>query len=271
MQTKSKYTKMTGGFTLVELLVVIAIIAMLMAVLMPSLKTAKEKARQAVCSTNLHNLFLSWELYTQNNDQKLCPPFTGGEDGGGVKSWVSDGLSNAQGFMGGSDYAIMDGLLWPYVEDLDIYHCPTDKSGRLRSYAMSFAMGGGHGKISLGLGSPNIGLRDGLKPVTKMPKTSGKLVFVDSEPSCSCSNDWIHGSFSPIKANVHEWVRDNHRSDITARHSGGCNYAFADGSCGSWKWVDPETVDFLDKMHSSLAAGGNPDYVKISNAMVQRK
>ena len=42
------------GFTLIELLVVIAIISLLVSILIPSLKRAKELARRAVCASNLH-------------------------------------------------------------------------------------------------------------------------------------------------------------------------------------------------------------------------
>ena len=42
------------GFTLIELLVVIAIIALLMAILMPTLRAAKDQARKTVCTGHIN-------------------------------------------------------------------------------------------------------------------------------------------------------------------------------------------------------------------------
>ena len=52
------------AFTLVELLVVISIIAVLLALVLPSLKQAREQGRRAVCGAHLHALGTSWEVYT---------------------------------------------------------------------------------------------------------------------------------------------------------------------------------------------------------------
>jgi prepilin-type N-terminal cleavage/methylation domain-containing protein/prepilin-type processing-associated H-X9-DG protein len=54
------------GFTLIELLVVIAIIAILAALLLPALKSAKEKARQAQCMSNLKQVTLAIKLYADD-------------------------------------------------------------------------------------------------------------------------------------------------------------------------------------------------------------
>ena len=64
------------GFTLIELLVVIAIIALLLAILMPSLKKAKDAAKRAVCLSHLHSLGLSWVMYAGENDNLIPYAFT---------------------------------------------------------------------------------------------------------------------------------------------------------------------------------------------------
>ena len=51
------------GFTLVELLVVICIVSMLAALLMPGLKAAREKARQMVCTNNLRQFGVLFQMY----------------------------------------------------------------------------------------------------------------------------------------------------------------------------------------------------------------
>ena len=56
------------GFTLVELLVVIAIIALLLAILMPSLGKARDQARNVVCQSNLKQWVAIFTLYTIDND-----------------------------------------------------------------------------------------------------------------------------------------------------------------------------------------------------------
>jgi prepilin-type N-terminal cleavage/methylation domain-containing protein len=53
------------GFTLLELVVVIAVIAVLAALLLPALGTAKEKARRAVCMSNLRQCGIALNLYSE--------------------------------------------------------------------------------------------------------------------------------------------------------------------------------------------------------------
>jgi prepilin-type N-terminal cleavage/methylation domain-containing protein len=71
METKGR--QRSRGFTLIELLVVIAIIAILAAMLLPALATAKEKGRRAKCICNLRQIGTALLVYGGDNQDGLIP------------------------------------------------------------------------------------------------------------------------------------------------------------------------------------------------------
>lgn len=91
------------AFTLIELLAVIAIISLLVSILMPSLAKAKELARRAACSGNLHTIAVAAQLY--GADFKDWLPWRGQIEGNDPNvancSWTSDGRLAWQGYLPG--------------------------------------------------------------------------------------------------------------------------------------------------------------------------
>lgn len=79
------------GFTLIELLVVIAIIALLMSILIPGLRKARDQAKNVLCRTRLRQFGIMYEMYTQANDDSL----PGGWNSGTM--WMVDLLQYYQG------------------------------------------------------------------------------------------------------------------------------------------------------------------------------
>ncbi len=100
------------GFTLIELLVVIAIIAILAAILFPVFAKAREKARQASCTSNLKQFGLALAQYSQDWDEMMTPAFL---------SWPAFDGHNA-----GSVFWVT--FCQPYIKSTDIFKCPSGVS-----------------------------------------------------------------------------------------------------------------------------------------------
>jgi prepilin-type N-terminal cleavage/methylation domain-containing protein/prepilin-type processing-associated H-X9-DG protein len=90
------------AFTLIELLVVIAIIAILAAILFPVFQSAREKARAISCASNLKQLGIAFQAYSQDYDEK----YPDGSQGGGAIGWA--------------------GQIFSYVKNIGVYACPDD-------------------------------------------------------------------------------------------------------------------------------------------------
>lgn len=110
------------AFTLIELLVVIAIIAILAAILFPVFASAREKARQTSCASNMKQIGLAAMMYMGDYDQ-VYPPYEYAVSPNCASTYVGcvywAGLKTLSG-----SFDKTQGMLYPYMKSQAIQACP---------------------------------------------------------------------------------------------------------------------------------------------------
>jgi prepilin-type N-terminal cleavage/methylation domain-containing protein/prepilin-type processing-associated H-X9-DG protein len=104
------------GFTLIELLVVIAIIAVLMGILMPALRKAREQGRAAVCLNNLKQIGLASQLYAEDNDLRIPRAEVYGNTDADMRTWQTLYMK----YLGGKTSSDMQEWY-----EVSAYNCPS--------------------------------------------------------------------------------------------------------------------------------------------------
>jgi prepilin-type N-terminal cleavage/methylation domain-containing protein/prepilin-type processing-associated H-X9-DG protein len=236
--------KKARGFTLIELLVVIAIIAILMAILMPTLNRAREQGRRAVCLANLKQLTLAWLMYADENDGNIISGDAGDtmvrNGSGGMPPWI--GKCWADNYTSGGQLpeesqldGIKQGGLWSCTREAKVYRCPTGTKGELVTYA---AMDSVNGRTidRTGVRTGNVGTKVGRTTLwlTRMseivvPGPAYRLVYIDE--------GWV----TPDSFAVH-YVRAQWWDDPPVRHGDGTNVSMADNHVEYWKWTGSDTI-----------------------------
>jgi prepilin-type N-terminal cleavage/methylation domain-containing protein len=286
------------GFTLVELLVVIAVIAVLVALLLPSLAKAREAGRRAACLSNLRQMQAAWLMYADSNADRIVhgqawawgyyPP-TG-------KPWLIGGdasnpyLAVWPKTRTEAETLMRTGALAPYMGNVRAYLCPS-------RYRHSW-MGAGYDWIgsyniieSMNVWSPDDAAKYDREvrasyeigrtrlfiwktPELADPGPSSRMVFLD-DGGRLCEND--------VSDRVDGW-RGSHFSywlPLAIHHSNGTCLSFADGHSEYWKWMDPATITLgrwrEDLCRLGLPTGSgmapcvceltNPDYRRVHRAI----
>jgi len=221
-----------NAFTLIELLVVIAIIAILMAILMPTLGRAREQGKRIACLSNLKQLTMGWILYADANDDKVTYANTG-LTGQTTVPWVRYPGSGAT--KEASLEGIRTGGLYRYCPDVKMYKCPTGVRTEFVTYAITDAMNGYNGIP--GTEKLMVYRR------AQVQRADQRIVFLDE------------GRLSPNSWTL--WYDQERWWDqITARHGDGTNFGFADGHSEYWKWKDPRTLEVAKADYDAWQSSG---------------
>jgi prepilin-type N-terminal cleavage/methylation domain-containing protein/prepilin-type processing-associated H-X9-DG protein len=247
-----------AGFTLIELLVVIAIIGILAAILFPVFATAREKARQTSCLSNLKQLGAAAMMYAQDCDDTLMrTTFTAGD--GNKYTWSA--------------------VVQPYVSNVQVFVCPSDpdpvtpKAGYVQVPAFSYINNSDiipnhpFNPVSLAqvpdpasvilLSERRAYTLDPAQ--TAIPSYRGCCGFMPGDvagPPPKSYNpvfgvDYTDTTYAQVLAALYTTAEDPELTRVQwDRHLGGANYAFVDGHA---KWLRLEqTLDPANFMWGDL-------------------
>jgi prepilin-type N-terminal cleavage/methylation domain-containing protein/prepilin-type processing-associated H-X9-DG protein len=206
---------MRRAFTLIELLVVIAIIAILAALLLPTLSRSKTTAQRIKCVSNLHQLGLATHMYWDDNTGN-CFRYSGGFTNGGQLFWFG---WLGPGTEGERPFDATTGALFPYLQGRGVELCPSLNYAlaQFKLKAKGAAYGYGY----------NLHLGQSPAKISKIVRPSDTTLLADAaqvntfQPPASPENPMLEEFY---------YVSTN-RSEATAhfRHAQKASVVFCDG------------------------------------------
>lgn len=221
------------GFTRIELVVCLAIAALLVAVLLTMLSTARHNAQIHVCLAGKQRLATAWTLYTQDHNGQLPGAFT----------WIAGELNYAVNNPDNTNFQrLSQGQLGPYHLTMADYKCPADLSRaaegsrfypRVRTTSMNQM-----------LRSESAGPAWTTSPPWRIYRTTADVIFP------SPANLWLMLDENPDSVNDAGFAVIMDRQKWGAcwqdgpglSHGGACTFNFADGHALLKKWQDPQTL-----------------------------
>lgn len=254
--------KSKKGFTLIELLVVIAIIALLLSIILPALRKVKKQAAAIVCLSNMRQIITCWHTYTMDNDGKMVNGHVpravfpkkyfwveAPQDDNGT--YTGDkALSNTMLPVDEEQNGIRQGLLFPYIDAVDAYHCPAERTQSTfadvasaaygsfwNSYSITGMMNGERSKETTLIYNPSATNGWDEKSALKMSDINSpgsKIVFLENaDPRGWLMGSWLMNYNTPLS-----WV-----DPFAIWHGDQSPLGFADGHAENHKWVDKTTIN----------------------------
>jgi prepilin-type N-terminal cleavage/methylation domain-containing protein/prepilin-type processing-associated H-X9-DG protein len=260
------------GFTLIELLVVIAIIAILAALLLPTLAKAKQAALVTNCMNNKKQLLTAWFMYAgdskdvlaDNHDYDDFGEYAPGSGNPGTPCWIEGRMDWSAAPANTNTLYFTDprvSLLGPYFGNaVKIFWCPADRflnsqqvgfPNRCRSVTMSGYVGPGPKWSFSGWR-----LTNNVERLSQFnnPGPATAWVFMDEHPD---SIDDAQLYVNPEDANPA--TSTGIFTELPASyHNNACGISFADGHSEAHKWLEALTCPAVKyQQNQQLQVGVN--------------
>jgi prepilin-type N-terminal cleavage/methylation domain-containing protein/prepilin-type processing-associated H-X9-DG protein len=232
MEVFSNNKSHAPAFTLIELLVVIAIIAILAAMLLPALASAKHKAWTTSCTSNLHQIGLGMRMFADDNGE-LYP------ESGNVIPW-------------GAIDVITQKASWleqivSYVGSTNVYRCPGNVQLPANMQNPFNYFNGDRAVFVIG----------GIDASVKATSILYPSAYVLSGDTCGIPNVTGGGNFDPLDADKDDYTQNcvggpanGSPSELWQVHALGQNILFADGHAKWYKGYDTNEMTFrYDSIH----------------------
>jgi hypothetical protein len=228
----NKIMKEKTNFTKKELIIVLICAVFLLQNIGAIGSGGRKKAKEMVCIANVKHLTDAWLIYTDDNDGFLVGGSTRNEYYR-WEDWVWSPYIIGGVTIEYKKQGIRKGALFPYVGNVNVYHCPDDirtsipNQQAFRSYSIADSM---NGEIEMSW------WYEPASRYSQIKKPAAKYVFVEE----SDSRGWNIGSWlmNPIQPS---WV-----DPLALWHNCKTTLGFADGHIQMKRWSDWSTVEMSE-------------------------
>lgn len=258
-----------GAFSLVELLVVIAILVLLASLLLPGMSRAKEAARRVKCMSNLRQLSITWQVYTDDHEGRLVgnghleeadPAYLEGR-----RLWVLGSTHLDPPSFTNTSYLIdrRYAAFGDYFSSREIYKCPSDQSTveigskaypKTRTYALNGYLGWQDPNLEKSVLSPRHVVFKTVGDLGAV-EASSLLQFVDGAPGNVCHSAFVIYLGESLKGLYYHLP--------SAQHDRSGTMSYVDGHVESRRWREAKTVHVAREKwipnHFALQYPGNRD------------